>query len=224
MSESAEHFLQVSRKYLAPLESKKDELEFDGHKAAEAANKILENTGGYIGVAAIGSMVGGYADENSDIDLVVFLEDTAFPERSDQYSIADYLEKRIKQESPHNREISCIPAVLDASGIREIVSMFPDHTPREYWFRIFSPTAIGPKIEEYRKKISDEIRKLSPEEQQIVIAGFARAIVIGEKAREDTIRERIYGTSDEDLTDLFIAREVQWREQIEQILQLDKKE
>jgi predicted nucleotidyltransferase len=76
MDERAERFKNLSRKYIAPLETTEGTLEFAGHQAAEAADAILRDKPGYIGVIPIGSMVRGYANQTSDIDLVVLLNDS----------------------------------------------------------------------------------------------------------------------------------------------------
>ena len=220
MVESADRskqFQDVSAKYIAPLENE-GELEFEGHKAAEAADKVLSGDPDYVGVIPVGSMVRAYRTAKSDVDLVI-LHKTKFDSRT-KVEFEDSVEEKIRGILETNHHLHCMLIHIDRDVVQgTIFSTLRGNLPiYASWINIFSPAAIGPKIEEYRNIARDEMIGLDSKTQDLLINEFAEAKVISEKLSKEKIYERFQDIEPEQLNNLFSKREELWKEQIKQAL------
>jgi len=220
MSEALERFKNKSSTYLAPLENTEGKLDFEAHKVAEVLNNEMRESLGYIGVAPIGSMVRGYATKDSDIDVVVFRERALVASSTEEDAFIREICEHVVAKSKTKRTFSFIQSRFSEKDVQHVIEMAKQNSYDEnpLWMYIFSPTAIGPKIEEYRTMVKEALEPLPEDVREKAVMGMAYALVRAEIRSHEKIEERIPGIDDEQQKNIFRERYNLWMRQIHAIL------
>lgn len=200
-------------------ENKDGKLDFKAFKAAEALNGKLSNQPGYIGLSQFGSRTRGSAKQDSDVDVVVFVDLI-----SDDLGAgwkANKFEEIVRKEAENvSKDIPDTPVRL------EFVYITPnDNLADGFSGYFFSQTVLGPQIEKYREYFSKKISALSSDTQKEMVENIAKTIRLRETAGSPKAEEMIssYGNLDIDArVDILKNRQRLWEEQIRQALRLTK--
>ena len=215
MSQSLERFKNKSSTYLAPLENADGKLDFEAHKVVEVLDRELKESPGYIGVVPIGSMVRGYATDDSDVDVVVMRDGSGLPDQP----LEGETRGRAAAADQTKRKLSYIEVYPSRSDVQKIVDLAKrgDYIEK-LWMHIFSPAAIGPKIVEYR----DMVRKILALESDIIrnntIERIAQALVASESRSHSKVAKRVPELDDKAHDEIYRERNKLWQRQIRAIL------
>jgi len=215
--DSASRYKNIAETKLASLETKDGKLDFEAHLVAEAADSMLKENPAYIGVSPFGSAVRGYSDENSDVDLAIFFDPSFLQGQLGAEKLVANTRDQISEKKLTSRNIHCLGTFVDKTALFATLKSY-NFSDVTLWLYIFSPNAIGPRVEEYRRMVADEIRNEPQEKKEQIINKLARAIVYGEREAIGKIRRRIPNATLGQLNTILSRREKLWSKQIESIL------
>ncbi|GEM_PF-3294774 len=236
MAESAEQshrFLEENRKRLATLTTKEGELDFEGYRIAEVADKMLTGTEDYIASIAVGSGVRAHAGTGGDRHLNIYPDRDVVvvirgeePSPKQRLALGNWLSRQIKAQAQITSNVDCTPAYFDnARTVKKTIESLNGMASRDgvddFWLFIFSPAVFGKNVDQCREVVRNVIKDFPEKKQGAIIRGFGRLIVEGEKKAFYKVPDRFTDVSEAQTEDLFLRRREMWSEQIAHALKLE---
>lgn len=218
--DGTQRFLRGAAQNIVSRETSNNPLDSEADAAARAVDQLLQNESDYGGAVPFGSVMIGADAQQSDLDVVAFRESRQFADQRikeiSSHELSDAATKILKSQNI-TRRAHCINYFVTEDTIREDIRTYSGYfAETELWLRIFSPAAIGKKIDQYRAVVSEEIRGLT-HEQQIDIAESMAAALVRAEARsfyKIVMRTNLKKT----VGDMFAARLQTWNRGIQDIL------
>ena len=194
-------------------------LEFEPLAHADAIQKEFYLEPGFIGCVPFGSTTLGYGTHDSDFDIAILFDPSLFPGDTDKQCTS-----RIKEFSKtlkSSRTISCTPVPFLKSDVGGFVAAASLGLNFDFGLRFLcSQTAIGPRVEAYRKMLEEEIKKRSKDDQYGVIRKLAEIASEGEVASSGKVEKRTRGTVDMNL--LKSQRRAMWEQQFKRAFKIEE--
>lgn len=220
-----EKYPEASKRRLHIPRDKEGEPNPEVFEVARTLEKKLAEYPFFIGLAPYGSRMKGYSSESSDVDIVIFYDSSKTPEEDWQEVFDDFKQNADQTAAP-----------LAAKAEQEINFNYHDLSPRrikqylvtanpsEYLATMalgdFCEIAVGPKVEEYRKSIGDELKKQPEEKRKQAIEGIVAMLMAREKTKmEGSVSRRIPEVVGQE-QEILEAREKLWQERVEKVLGL----
>ena len=222
-SEYRQGFSGLLKNKLTIAQNKDGELSLDAYKAAEMMNNALSYKANFIGVMPHGSRLRGYSKPDSDIDLVVLSENLPSGHPSSNFhNLVDRMAEAVGSEMHikihPDTEIVNPGVVHDPEFQRRLITGQP-YDLRNFAY-LCSQNVIGPKIEDYRKRLRQKMKELPKKDIPFLIEAIANSVVDGEMKRMDRVVERIPDLPSTQALSVRVARKDLWREQIRRALEL----
>ena len=180
------------------LEGNKNSLVFE---ATTEINKRLEKFKDYIGVVPFGSQTIGYNLEGSDIDI-----DLLLVKRTEE--IDDIVFAFVEEYKQKGVDVNFVPRFIENENGLHVYTMAD-----------LLAYARGPGIEFYRNWMCQEIKKLSPEQQEKFITNMTDIWINRDKMSFQKIKERI---KDFDEVEYETKRRKLWENKIRNVLGHDQ--
>lgn len=173
----------------------------------------------FIGVAPYGSKMKGYSSaEDSDTDIAIFTE---FPNPTKTDELAevnelrkDALETAYAYGGPEHVHIQYYD--FNEGTIKHSI-VNHNFYPGRMALATFFGVTTGPKVEQYKKLIAEEVNNLSEERKKDFIDDLVDMAVGMEDSRTETVQERIPSTKEHDLGG---ARAELWEKRITNALKI----
>ena len=182
------------------------EGKYESFRATQRVNERFREDPLYIGATPFGSTQLGYANSSSDIDVAV-LEDVS---RAKYHADKKEFEKNVRkcaQGLNFSKHTELLFVEIYPHTIEEGIKISLERPWKPYrmgtWYLLFHPMAIGPRIDEFRARAADEIKKLPQSEQNAAIRSLARTAVFYESLRVGKINERVPGVDAYDLLEPY---------------------
>ena len=192
-------------------EPNRDELEI-----IRGLEERLSDEESFIGIAPFGSVIGGYNDETSDIDLYVLYN---YDEHCDNFIIklSNYQSEILEKK---HRRLHIIPTIINPSSVKKDLQSNIEKNKSGLSSTVLAEmtrVVTGKKIDACRNEIREEIKKLLPEQQQelaeSVLDSLCRREVLSLRKRT----KQITYLSDDDHKNILEGRKGMWRKRIEKI-------
>ena len=165
----------------------------------------------FIGIAPYGSQTKGYSNEESDIDLYVFCDNTFTTSDSD---IVAALRKNVKEK--YHIELHLHTDTKDEKFIKHAFNEPGLAYAAGNIVKMFSGLAIGPGIEILRKDISEAFQSASAQTRQEILDETLKKIWGQESESAQKITERL--THDSHATQEIIEKRMQlWKKRLENL-------
>lgn len=187
-------------------------------RIAREVSEELSKYPGFIGLAPFGSVMSGYSNEKSDLDLCILFDQKEAGKdgylnfwRHSRSICAEKGGDR-KVSGTHITNISVEEIIRDIHNFLEKGSQFPGNA-LEDMTKVF----IGKKIDRYRKPIAEELKKMSEEDQtkiaDMIVAGLADTDNLSLRKRT----ERLPEFTQEDHETILKTREEMWKKRVKNI-------
>ena len=192
------------------------------HEFVRTMQRELSATEGFIGLSLLGSATRGHMAADSDIDTMLFVDETVSP------NVAARTLKRFDIETNEMRRTGIISRKVDRSmanlqpdAIKKLLNKSSaelDADPEArfmYWgVANLCGLAVGPRVEEYRKMIGVMIGDLPEERRRFWIDHLAAYALELEHNSDKKRKERIEGYDARNEKKRDLARFDLWRKKI----------
>lgn len=190
--------------------------------------KELSKYPSFIGVALLGSVVTGYNNsdgepdygdegkQESDIDMLLLFDRNKITSGYEFDDIdANNFKLAVDLEQEHGKRIHFAYLVINTDEIKgklKNLEGFPVVTLAD-----MSRLVTGKKINEYRKPIVEEIKKLSPEEKKEFVDILTQYLFDIDTPSLEKRKERMPDLTLEEHKDILEARKEMWRKRVQKI-------
>ena len=186
-----------------------------------------------IGIEVFGSVVGGYGNEESDIDIRILYDNSKF---EDEEAHANFLTGAMKNIFPEwrggpfvkdGKEIHFVPEIISADLIVKRVKTAFEGRPEDFnlfFEELASITGVvtGKKIDLYRKKIQEKLMKeLSGDQQKKVAEGIIANLEINDTRSLEKKSARMPELSNEDHQEILKKRKEMWKKRVQRIWEIE---
>ncbi len=179
----------------------------------------------YVGAAHYGSQKRGYATDadpdptkNSDTDVAIFLDYEKLLRMDSDIYLEDVF--RFEREMRHLARAITSGRHINLSFVHLNFEK-PLRMP-ESGYLVFGETAIGPRVEAFKRRYSEMIRGLPEREQEEHIEKLAAEAIQREEKRLPRVRERIKHLTSAEAHKLFKNRKNMWKDRFRQEMGLAK--
>ncbi len=171
-----------------------------------------------VGIAPFGSTMRGYSAEESDVDVVILIDDPEYVSRDEEPLIRQAIE--IGDEITGNHPRISIMAVYNINSKKLKEQLSYDSV------NAFAPlflTATGDKINKYREHWADVFNSLPQERQEVLVNRTVDKLTHDYDLNSTKFRARasIKGLGPEELEEIAKARKSMWEERVKGILKID---
>jgi hypothetical protein len=188
-------------------------------KQIRMLDEALSMNEAYVGLSPYGSVVGGYGNENSDIDVKVFFDSSLF-KKGEKFD--DLL--RITQASSlyGGKEVH-----IYWHDIQNAIFTEPGFTdPADYGFRAANLYRLmtGEKIRAYRKKVADYVHQFPQDYEERFKRGVMKVLAPSDQASSEKYTERVPDVSTKDVSERFMKRRGLLEERLDRMLKNPEQE
>lgn len=222
-SEYEKSYSRIARDRLVIPRTKEGALDLTFYDVAKTVNQELEPIPGYVGLAPVGSRTRGYADKDSDFDIIIFYDGTQSD--NDRKELQSEVSKTAAalEKTEHVR----IDAVGNITHLTPYM-ILSDLTLLSRGQRVnkvrlgflFAQTAIGRRMDEYKQKVVATLQNFPEQSRDVVIRALAEATVEQEKAYEHKLKDRLRDLSQDELSSMWDERRKAWEKQISEAVRL----
>ena len=165
-------------------------LDLEFYSIAEKLDEKLKHIPGYVGLTSVGSRTRGYAEKDSDFDIVVFYDNSKYDTADGTKDLRTGISASIEILKRTQKVDIDLVALIDLdsyyvhSDFKQLLRSKHDTSTLgavRLGF-LFSQTAIGHGIDEYRSRIARELENVPGTSKSELIRLLAEAVVGVEKA------------------------------------------
>lgn len=192
------------------------------------AEKKLSKIPGFVGLAPFGSVVSGYENNASDIDLGILYDSQ---KDANAYKLLDEYRKTVSEELSKNskREVNFGLIDINTKNLIEDLNTAlasQKEITNSPWVRLadMSMLVTGKKIEKQREIIKQELLRLSLEQQQEIASQIMNVLESWDNFSLTKRKERIPELSEQEHQEIMEKRKEMWKHRVEKVWGLKNEE